>query len=149
MSHGKSELDYLDVHQAHGGSRRWPFTKEQPKPTFCVVIFLHHQRHHVFLLLMSVVLHRVPTTESITMPMQTPCKTSFRDSQLPTGTVAAKTHLISRQTIEATHQRAPREWSDTARTFADSLYARLTPKSTTAAISTASLIASIANYPIG
>ncbi len=46
MSQGKSELDYLDVQQVNGGSRRWPFTKEQPKPTFCIVIFLHHKWYH-------------------------------------------------------------------------------------------------------
>ena len=46
-------------------------------PALRLIFFLHHQWYHVQLLLMGVVLRSNPTTKSDTMPVHTPCKTSF------------------------------------------------------------------------
>ena len=69
-------------------------------PTLWLVVLLHHQRDHVQLLLMGVVLRRNPTTKSDTMLVQTPCKTSFaraRNSQPPIGTGASQSYVLAQQ----------------------------------------------------
>ena len=69
-------------------------------PALWLVLFVHHQRDHVQLLLMGVVLRRNPTTKSDTMPVQTPCKTSFaraRNSQPPIGTGTSQSYVLRQQ----------------------------------------------------